>query len=777
MTTPNQQIWVYASIGNLGNLSNRVIIDDVNYVEYKPILLGVSGIGTQQDVYTPQSSSGNLVIDNRPGSYSYEKRLSDLFITYNPIGSLVKIYAGQSSPTGTFDPLTGWSQVYQSFCTSWTLSNDTIQLAFATDPIPRRYVTKLIDITNFPNAIAGSLGKSLPIVFGSSVQVPGVLVAAQSDTSPEYAYATTLADDYVMGTPTQFSVKLDSPFNAVYADYGRVVSASGINTATDSDNSAVAAAAPVYYNTARAQAQRVTVTSNERLWTHVLMRFKGKSSGGWDCDSSGRISIWWSPNQIMPQQEIAYGEFDKIDYRASFRGAADFDIEVSLNKPVWTGSGYYFLAFSQTVDESKNAGNGDAVDPGGITGAGQTIYYQIDGVAATGLHMKPGWRKYTGLSDKKFYYSIYSVVITNTSSPGSTYWNNDGQGHAFFELTQHAAVSGQTNYDLTLLNWLVYANGLQDDAGGTITGTGNLIITSPQHAIEVLDKEWNGGTWTGGKLSTTKYNSTWSQVNTSSSRYYRQLKGSTSGRTSLVQAYEQICRNGACKVAIHNNTSTTPLGVYVWGTNQTTAAVITDEDARVTQIRQMGTETIVNNIQIYYDKRLTRTNPIFFTSEGNTVGDYAGAFELYYGKDGKSTALTSASYGTFGSRNLKNPTYEMLGDSTSAGIIAEFLASVYAKPHIYVTLEIPYFKYSSLDMLEVIEILHPDLPSFYGTSSNAELPTYGGARVDIIQGQYWKRAERYRAQIEGREIQFSQSEILTLKLTVRLLLNFPNDPT
>ena len=776
MTTPKEQTWIYVSIGNLGNFSNRVVVDDSTYTDYRPLLLSITGVGSAMDNYTPQSGSGTVTIDNRPGTYGYERRLSDLLISVSPIGQLVKVYAANSK-LGLFDPTADWVQVFQSVCSSWTIANDTVQFSFATDPIPRRTVTKLIDLTNFPSAIAGSLGKSLPIIFGSDVQTPAVLVAAAADTSPEFAFATTLADDYVVGTPTSYQLKLDAPFNTTYGDYGRVVSASGINTATDSDNSAVNATPPAYYNLYRAQAQRVVVTSNERLWTHVLMRFKGKSSGGWTGNSTGRISIWWAPNQIMPQQEIAYGEFDKSDYQTSFRGAADFDIEVSLNKPVWTGSGYYFLAFSQTVDESQNAGAGDAVDPGGITGAGQTVYYQLDGALATGLHMKPGWRKYTGQSNKQFYYSIYSLVITPTTAPGSTYWNNDGLGHAFFELTQHAAVSGQSNYDLTLTNWIVYANGLQDDAGGTITGSANQRITSPQHAIEVLDKEWSGSAWTGGKLSGTKYSSTWGQVNTTTSRYYRKLKGQTSGRTTLLQAYEQICRNGACRIAINNNTSTTPLGVYVWGTNQTTAAVITDEDAKVTQIRQVGTETIVNNIQIYYDKRFTRNNPIFFSSEGNTIGDFAGAFEMYSGKDLRSNNLVNTSYGLYGSRILRNPTFEMIGDSSSADIMAEFLATTYAKPHVLVTLEMPYFKYSAIDMLDVIEILHPDLPSYYGTSANAELPTYGGARVEITQGQYWKRAERYRAQVEAREIQFSTSELLTLKITARLLLNFPNDPT
>ena len=106
-----------------------------------------------------------------------------------------------------------------------------------------------------------------------------------------------------------------------------------------------------------------------------------------------------------------------------------------------------------------------------------------------------------------------------------------------------------------------------------------------------------------------------------------------------------------------------------------------------------------------------------------------------------------------------------------------FFASVYAHPHNFVRFEVPLFKYSTLDILDVINLVHPDLPAFHGTSSNAKNPTYGTDDVPVNVGNYWKRAKSYRAIIEGKQIDMDRDDFPTLLVTARILNNYPKDPT
>ena len=79
--------------------------------------------------------------------------------------------------------------------------------------------------------------------------------------------------------------------------------------------------------------------------------------------------------------------------------------------------------------------------------------------------------------------------------------------------------------------------------------------------------------------------------------------------------------------------------------------------------------------------------------------------------------------------------------------------------------------------MDVVEVVHPSLPSYFGASSDAALPTYEGADVEISERQHFKRAKRYRTQIEGKEIDWSFTGHPRIRLTARLLTNYPIDPT
>jgi hypothetical protein len=194
-------------------------------------------------------------------------------------------------------------------------------------------------------------------------------------------------------------------------------------------------------------------------------------------------------------------------------------------------------------------------------------------------------------------------------------------------------------------------------------------------------------------------------------------------------------------------------------------------------VQQLGTDTIINRITMYYDKR-------FWTAgfdTGNAQGEYrnyVGILDWYDGLDTRTTNLLSQSVSLFGSRELSEPTFDWIrsGSIDSSEKMAEYYAAVYALPTIIVTLDVPLSQYSDLEIFDIITLSHPGMPSFLGTTSNAVLPDYDNDETDIGNSHYWKRAKSYRMQIEGKQINFSPTSYPTLRLVCRVLIN-SNDPT
>ena len=91
--------------------------------------------------------------------------------------------------------------------------------------------------------------------------------------------------------------------------------------------------------------------------------------------------------------------------------------------------------------------------------------------------------------------------------------------------------------------------------------------------------------------------------------------------------------------------------------------------------------------------------------------------------------------------------------------------------------QLPLVDYYAVDLMDIVTLVHPDLPAHFGTSSNAKLPTVSGEDEEITLGHYFKRAKPYRVQIESRTINFNLDSFPTVTFEARLLDNYPNDPT
>lgn len=121
-------------------------------------------------------------------------------------------------------------------------------------------------------------------------------------------------------------------------------------------------------------------------------------------------------------------------------------------------------------------------------------------------------------------------------------------------------------------------------------------------------------------------------------------------------------------------------------------------------------------------------------------------------------------------------TFDWVDTTTQAETLTRYYLINFNEPPIYVQLEVPFSYYSVATPLAVVKIKHPSLPTYFGSSSNTNLPHWSGSSIEPTHGYVLTRAKTYYGQIEGVEVRFDSESVPTLVLTCRLLLN-PNDPT
>lgn len=770
------------------------MIDDSSLLNYLPILKKIDGMGCQLDEQLPSSSSGALIINNAPSSFEFERRFSDLFERLTPVDQDVTIYAANT--TGTDNDVTAdFTQIWKTKARNWSIRGDELVISLETDIIPKRVVTRRL--AYYPSLSATSviptrsIGRYLPLVLGASVETAGVLITAENDTTAEYAYATTLWNKYTGGGVNNYYIKDDS------GTYREVQSASAVATAVfnsdDETTTAGYAAIGMSYGSNIGYSLQMDLAINYVI-TQVKWYFYGTSLESGTVNGQFIFRIYEqqpadtgdATTTVLPGRLIAESTRERADFSADLITNAEFGVEFTLPRPVaLTNPLGYFIAIEDTGDGDVYSWHRTYVDST-YTG---TYHKMVCFVERTATSQVGGWvvSGATGspysANQKKPKVDFFGLKMTDT--PASSSLNTldpggSGLGYAYFSVTQKTALTDIDNPNVTDLDWIVNVDGLTDDTSGTITGAASQLLESPQHCVEVLDKVWNGSAWgtAAGKFDLSKFSSTHSQLTTSTATFYRKISGAITGRVTLAEAYREICRNSGCRISMTSST-TNSLGFYAWGTTLTSVATLSDEDTRIVEIRQAGTEYIINNIYAAFGKQLRYTDLIRAVGE-NSFSQYASTLRWYNGVDSHVTDLVDNSEDLFGVRELQNATFNLIGSSSSMEKVAEFFVTTYAYPHIFVTLEVPYFQRSTIDLLDVVTLNHSDIMAYYGTSSDSAKPTYWDgstfSETNAMRGYYYRRAEPTRAQVVGRRVELGADYPLLI-LTARLLTNYPKDPT
>lgn len=794
MPAPYLSYWYRADI----TLKNKIDFTTVTYAltsrppfseafgvidDYFPILKSIRNIGTRMDQFLPRSATGTVNIINTAGSFGFERRFSDLFDRYTPIDQTIKLYYADTtynanSPAGSGE----WTQFWESKVISYRLTTGSlaeIQLTLASDLIPRKPTVFIIDSTNTPSAPQEALGKALPILFGSDVQCKGIRVSADGSATPRYASATTLSNQFVASGLNSILVKGRDGNYIEVADGGATTASIDVAANFLLNTSSTVGHFGTTTNAFNEICYRIYADPQNYLITHVRWKGKGIATGG--AVYTGRLicTIYEEdPVTGLPGESLGTAYRDKSDFNPELNSTTEFDVDFVFQRPIpLDGNKRYQYGIQETVDASGDPYKFSwKVYEDNIATSDYRTVLVNDKICGFGGPVGHFYKLTTTFLNPNV--KFYAVKFDQgTQAPGTLTESATGYSYWYYDLTQQTAISGIDNPSLDDLDLIFNHGGFKDDGSGTITGSAGSFITNPVHALKLLSYEWNGSTWASAKYNFSKFSATHAPLASTSSVYYRKITGRTRGRVLLRELVQEICRNAGLRVVQYNN-ATTPLAVWAWGTNQSATVTITDEDASIIDITQEGSEKIINLVEMYYANRL---NDLDIT-KGSATGqfkDYLKSKKGYYLTAGDTLAaeLSTISTQLFGPRYLADPTFDFIDDEDSANAIYRFFASVYGIPHLNVRFEIPLFKYSSLESLDVVNLVHPDMPSFFGTTSNAKNPTYSTDDVSVTTGHYFKRAKSYRVLIEDIQRDLEAEDYPKMIISARVLNNYPKDPT
>lgn len=719
-----------------------------------PTLKTVGNIGTSMGDYLPSTSSSSLTIDNSHGSIGFERKFSDLFDRYTIINQQVLIYVAASS-IGAFS--SGDYELRWAGTVKRTRQRgDDLVIDIAGRGIQDRVVNTLVSREVFATGdttyVDRAAGQALPIVIGSNVQVKPILISAYATSQADYVYATNLRTYACEGVQSIFVKGHDG-------EYYEVQSAPTYNTDLfGSSYNAGKSNAAWSANTEYAHRFQIPDPGYIAYSAHVYV-YKAAGVAAGDIEIAIQTDDYLQQGSSAnwgraPGTVIARGNY-QLDQLNAAAGA--YKVQVAFDKHAVLQPGQnWFLTYRLKNDTTGRIG----------------VYYDAAITEAQFYKTTDGTLWMEDAAANRRYWGVNAIEIADYNAYGSPSDNVAG----WFQLFQSTMFNEVPN--LTTLDFILEVNGLCDDSSGTITGTPNQLIESPQHAVELLTKQFNGTTYTGGQFGT-EHSATWGQVNSSSSQYYRKLAYKTAGTTKLTQLLEQICRGTASRITMHPNAST-PLGYWAWGSKQDVVDDISQDDCEVLNVEILGTETIVNTVEMFYAEKLT---PLDYVT-GNALGEFKSYSARFSSTEEAAAAfdlcdrITSVSRDIFGDMKLQNQTFPMIGDSTSAQNVGISLVARNTFPSVFVDIEGPFERFKARKILDKVRFTHPEVPAFFGTTPKASKAVYltNGVEVDLSTGFHWARANTVEAIVEALQIVYDSENTPRIRMSLKIKTS-PHDPT
>lgn len=785
MAAPNLNVYFYVSFTLKDKIDSGTLTvkfanrwDHSDYTGEKlPLLKSLPNVGVTHDRFGPSAFRGTIVVDNSLDSYSRDRKFTDLFQRYSIANQPVEVFAANAEVAGgpTFFSVwkgiaTDWEQIIEG-------EDQEVRIQVESRLFERKYVTRAItpsmESVTDGNPPAQSIGKHLPLILGNDREVLGYRITSDGAATPSWAYGTVYGRDQ-FGTSKFYYPSLTSyKARNVRGVYATIDSAALTTTEVFEDDLTAFSYTNTYLSNdawngaAKDRAIDLNWSAGKNyILTQGFAYFQQAASatqyGYFTFEIYEKDPITGAPTNL-----IGIGKRNKEGI--TFSTSGHNKIEFAFERPVLLNSanGYFFAIKQASVNGSTD------LKLAKYTGAGTQEYW---------LFQDNSWIKWVNTTDgnpSKMWWGLYGAVATNIPGNLITYDSTD-LGFAYFTWSQKTAISGLTNPSLDDINWIVVTNGLRDDSSGTITGTVNQQLNYVQQIAEVLDLTWpSGSTPTGpatasGRWDFSAYSATHTSPSTPSTDiYWRELDGSTEGKQLQEEIIRELCRNNGYRVVLRNDGK---LALWAWGTTTATTAVIDQKLVKLLRWYTLDLSSVINEIRIAYDKNYSTFDALQQASQG-IPGDYNSNLYWYPSFSVLTALLAGNSATLYGKRPTEVLTFPFIKNPQSAETMARMHMVLFKHPPQYVEFEMPLLEAYSYQPMNVLEIINPSAPSYYGSSSKPKLPAVDGETIDPLDGFDLVRAPSYRVQIENRILKLNASQGPVIEFSGRVLDNYPADPT
>lgn len=746
---------------------NKSLKDYSSQHNHWPLLKSVSDITLAAGEYLPTQSFGSVTIDDSIGSLGANRKFSDVLQRYSPIEQYVTVYVSQTDVD--VDSTTAWTQIAQGVCSSWSSSVDStgatitfeVRTAIFKDKVVTMEVTT--DVTGMTAAPTTSLGRTVPLLYGDSPDVVPIRISANGSTSPTWAIAScfyNFTENYVV-SPQYYSKNYLDQWEQFFAGspYDKTGDATGGQFAL---------------NAFASQAYAIDTVVPTAAYVATGLRFTAKGNGVALRVSTAQVEavlLRYDFTTYQVVEVMAVGRTSLTAYDVSNNaGTNPFNVDISFDEPALMSAveGRYGYAIGWSC--TGWAANEMSFN---YTSAASSIRRWVKDAADSSDVTT--WKTATPLPLPKA--KILSVTATTTAQVSSAY-NQSGFGYSSVQFTQTTAGSGQVNPHFDNFP-LVIAN-----AEGPYPQGGSVDYRVDK-VVELLDATYSG-TWSASaRWDRTRYTTAYSsQYVGSAHTLSRTIIGSFSERTTYTEFLTAVCRASLSRVGI---LSTGLLFMFPWGYNYTVAFNIPAGDIIPVSWDGQDISTVINSVNLRMFASPVYQARAFegAATETDPVDGYVYSKNFDPATNTAVALLTADSRAGYGIRELGDNAFDFYtvgfgGLATTGGVVAQYYLSKYAKPLVYATFIVPYHRYSTIEMFDVITFSHPAFPAYYGTDPDASEPVYEDANTgttNLIDGYEWVRAETYRGLVESKTYLLPENQAPAIRITVQVLLNSPADPT
>jgi hypothetical protein len=780
MSLPNVNIYqlVRLSFQNIESGASLAVdcIDrasNASSANFFPILREISGIGATISDQVPRQERGTITLINTLGTLGAERKISDLLQNHHLINREVIFYYAELSPEVEPTSISDFTEVWRAKVNDLSWANNLLRISVSQTLLSTRTITKVVTRSEFPNCPESSLGRHLPIIVGDYSEVDAVTVRSKYTISSEnridIAYGTTLGNQFIP-SGTGSDIPIVYMFNEITNRYEPITFVSGAFTPIYSQPITPSGAFHIgsvvnIWDLFQAVAYRLkpgqNVTGGEVIcgvnWYLAL------SSGG-DPNGEGQytMTIYQNANGY-PGREIAKSVCEINSPRKQFLGVfhgnniynfrfyLDRLVQIPIEDDLFIG-----LTRSDKDDNFSPFQDDGATGGGGLTPFEKyRILAADDGVD---LASQSEWERVV-TDQGKDHFDVWGIAVSHDLSGGSSSNYQSGLGHVQMTISMR----DQDNVpDLERQNFIINSKGLRDMAG-TVTGSAGSRISNVVHLFQTLMHEWTGASWASGRYSTTAFNDTWDRIVNSNSPYFVVLRGSTRGRTTQVGLLRELAYNTTASLVPLSNGQ---IGILFMGTDRPSTRVVEEEMARLVSIEIKASDNMVNVFQGVYSRVIVEQLPSLLSEGGFT--SYTGLFDSRFNNTLADPALTNLSRSRFGDLEIGVSEFNFIGDMETMRRVASLYLRAFCLPSLITTIEVPLSVFRDLEMGSKIDVYMTGLPHEDGTTNDAQLPVNdaGTNPVEIINGHYYKRQQKYTFIIVGKTVTLGRSEQPSIRLTL-----------